>query len=179
MVDEGPGGLAYPQVQSRGHELAAAAFATTVLSRRPRDRGSLRADRDEWFCHSSGEITLAEVGGLRQAPRAGVTALPSDAPSALIAGASSGLGAAFARVLADRGYALVLVARNQTRLRLLAEQLPAPVEVLVADLTDLSDLARVEARLCDPARPIGLLVNNAGSGARGDVSGQSLESLTS
>ncbi|HSK23292.1 MAG TPA: SDR family oxidoreductase [Egicoccus sp.] len=86
---------------------------------------------------------------------------------ALITGASSGIGEAFAHHLADRGVALVLVARREERLRALAELLPVPVEVLAADLTARGDLATVEARLAATAEPVDLLVNNAGFGAYG------------
>jgi uncharacterized protein len=87
-------------------------------------------------------------------------------PTALITGASSGIGRAFARHLAARGHALVTVARDGERLAadrglLLAAGAP-DVEVLVADLTDPGQRDAVAARLRDPARPVDLLVNNAG-----------------
>jgi short-subunit dehydrogenase len=89
-------------------------------------------------------------------------------PTALITGASSGIGAAFARQLAAAGYHLVLVARDGARLSAAGDALTragAPaVEVLVADLTDPAARALVAARLDDPDRPIDLLVNNAGIG---------------
>ena len=85
--------------------------------------------------------------------------------TALITGASEGIGAAYAERLAQRGYNLVLVARNAEKLEALAASIGGAtgrnIEVLPADLTDRIDLARVEARLrTDPA--IDLLVNNAG-----------------
>jgi len=91
---------------------------------------------------------------------------------AVITGASSGIGAAFADRLSRRGHDLLLVARRGDRLATLAERLRTEtgvgVETLVADLAQADDLARVEARLVDS--PISVLVNNAGVGALGATS---------
>lgn len=88
--------------------------------------------------------------------------------TALITGASSGIGAIYAERLARRGHDLILVARNRSRLDALAKRLSdetgRSVEVLVADLADRADLARVEDVLRSDAS-ISLLVNNAGVGA--------------
>ena len=88
--------------------------------------------------------------------------------TALITGASTGIGAVYAERLARRGYDLVLVARNKERLEALAERLAREtgrrVEVLAADLTATADLRRVEERLRSDER-ITLLLNNAGLGA--------------
>jgi short-subunit dehydrogenase len=88
--------------------------------------------------------------------------------TALITGASSGIGAIYAERLARRGHDLILVARNRDRLNVLAKRLNEEtgrhVEVLAADLSDRADLARVEDRLRTDAN-ISLLVNNAGVGA--------------
>jgi uncharacterized protein len=88
-------------------------------------------------------------------------------PCALITGASSGLGEAFAERLAADGHDLIVVARREDRLRALADRLSAAhataTEVLVADLTAPDDLRRVEARIAT-APALDLLVNNAGFG---------------
>lgn len=90
---------------------------------------------------------------------------------ALVTGASSGIGDAFARVLASEGTDLIVVARNEERLQALAEELVGAhdidVEVLRADLSDATDLAAVEARVAAPDDPVDLLVNNAGYGING------------
>jgi uncharacterized protein len=90
--------------------------------------------------------------------------------TALVTGPTAGIGHSFAQQLADRGYDLILVSRDEERLEKTAADLrgsyDVEVEVLPADLTDRTDLARVEARLADPARPVDLLVNNAGFGLK-------------
>ncbi len=92
---------------------------------------------------------------------------------ALVTGASSGIGAAFARALAQRGVHPVLVARREDRLKGLADALVrdhgVDAEVLVADLADAADLERVAERLRREERAVDLLVNNAGFGAYGPV----------
>ncbi|WP_448695185.1 SDR family NAD(P)-dependent oxidoreductase [Pseudomonas moraviensis] len=101
-------------------------------------------------------------------------------PTVLITGASTGIGAVYAARFAQRGHDLVLVARDQSRLDALATNLRAEynvnVEVLQADLTRLSDLQTVEARLRDDAR-IGILVNNAGAAQSGTFIEQSTDSV--
>ena len=94
-------------------------------------------------------------------------------PTALVTGPTAGIGHAFAQQLAARGYDLVLVARDEERLRDARRRAArrrhgVEVEVLAADLTDRAELALVEA----PARrrrprPVDLLVNNAGFGLKG------------
>jgi uncharacterized protein len=75
----------------------------------------------------------------------------SNTNTALITGASAGIGAVYADRLARRGHDLILVARDETRLNALAERLPAEVgrsvEVLDADLSARPDLLRIERRL--------------------------------
>ena len=85
--------------------------------------------------------------------------------TALVTGATSGIGAAFVRALARRGWDLVLVARDEARLEEAAERCRAQgrrVEVLRADLTDRGAVDGVAARLEDASAPVDLLVNNAG-----------------
>ena len=88
-------------------------------------------------------------------------------PTALVTGASAGLGEEFSRQLASRGHQLVLVARDQSRLDALSKELRdahgAECEVLPADLTVHAQLERVAAR----AESVDLLINNAGFGTFG------------
>ena len=92
--------------------------------------------------------------------------------TALITGASTGLGAVYADRLARRGYDLILVARDAGRMESLAAKLTEStgrtIDVLRADLTDRADVAKIESRLAtDPA--ITLLVNNAGMSLTGGL----------
>jgi short-subunit dehydrogenase len=103
-------------------------------------------------------------------------------PIALVTGASSGIGDAIARLLAERGHDLVLVARDAERLEALAKELEgtfaAKAQVLPADLTDPEQLATVEARCHDRSAPIDLLVNNAGFGTFGPLHTLDVETET-
>lgn len=100
--------------------------------------------------------------------------------TALITGASSGLGAVYADRLARRGYDLVLAARNEQRLNHLAGKLTTEVgvrvEVLRADLTVRSDVRLVEERLRSDGS-MTLLVNNAGAGTRKPVLSEDIDWL--
>lgn len=86
--------------------------------------------------------------------------------TAVITGATSGIGLEFARQLAARGDDVVLVARDEVRLVALAAELTAAhrvrCEVLVADLSDRVQIDLVAARLADTDRPVQMLINNAG-----------------
>ncbi len=88
--------------------------------------------------------------------------------TALVTGATSGIGLAFCRELAERGHDLVIVARRRAKLENVSDELRARhsinVEVLAVDLSKRAQLRRVADRLADRERPIDLLVNNAGFG---------------
>ncbi|HLH40566.1 MAG TPA: SDR family oxidoreductase [Bryobacteraceae bacterium] len=94
----------------------------------------------------------------------------SDRPLAVITGASAGIGATFARKLAQRGYDLVLIARREDRLRALAAELAETYHIDVspipADLAAEDDLERVAGHVQNAPR-LRLLVNNAGFGTLG------------
>jgi short-subunit dehydrogenase len=88
--------------------------------------------------------------------------------TALVTGATAGIGLAFCRELAERGHDLVLVARDRARLENVSDELEAKYqvhcEILVADLSDRLQVQKVAERLSEPGRPVDLLVNNAGFG---------------
>lgn len=118
---------------------------------------------------------MARAHGLR-----GPGSLMAERLLAVITGASSGIGAMFARKLAARSYELLLIARREDRLRALALELSernhVSAEPLAADLMLDADLERVAARI-RTAGNLGLLVNNAGFGSAGyffetDLAGQ-------
>lgn len=86
--------------------------------------------------------------------------------SALVTGASSGIGEAMVRLLGAAGVSQVVVARRTDRLDELAATIDG-IEVLGADLTTDDGVAAVAARIADADRPIDLVVNNAGFGTSG------------
>jgi uncharacterized protein len=102
--------------------------------------------------------------------------------TALITGASSGIGATYADRLARRGHDLILVARDKARMGALAatlhDQTGVAIDILPADLTDARDLQAVEARLRGDTH-IGLLVNNAGAAGPGGFAEPDLNALDS
>lgn len=102
-------------------------------------------------------------------------------PTILITGASTGIGATYADRFARRGHDMVLVARDEMRMKALADQLRSEtgvtIDILPADLTRADELAAVEARLRDDDR-IGILVNNAGAGLGGRFIDQSADAIT-
>ncbi len=95
------------------------------------------------------------------------------AETALITGASSGIGEEFARQLAARGYDVVLVARRESRLYGLAESLPTTAHVVVCDLA--SEAPELYGKVEKLGVQVDLLVNNAGFGLRGRFSDLPLE----
>ncbi|WP_260705654.1 SDR family NAD(P)-dependent oxidoreductase [Edaphobacter flagellatus] len=101
--------------------------------------------------------------------------------TALITGASTGIGAVYADRLAKRGYDLILVARNEERLSESAARLKPTgrrIETIVADLTNKEDVQRVAERLStDPA--ITALVNNAGLGSARKLLEEKIDALES
>ena len=100
--------------------------------------------------------------------------------TALVTGASAGIGATYADRLARRGYDLVLVARDEARLSALAgklqEQYGIAVAVLRADLSASADVRIVEKRIREDAA-ITLLVNNAGIGPKGALLADDIDYL--
>ena len=92
--------------------------------------------------------------------------------TAVITGASSGIGATYADRLSRRGYDVILVARNKDKLHTVAERIrkshDVKVTILTADLTNSADLTALEARLAGDDS-ISVLVNNAGFGGAGTL----------
>ncbi len=99
--------------------------------------------------------------------------------TALVTGGTSGIGHAYACELADRGFDLVLVARDTARLDEVAATLRkrngVEVEVMGADLSVRDDVDRVAARIEDPQRPVEMVVNNAGFGLHGSLLDRDVE----
>jgi short-subunit dehydrogenase len=96
---------------------------------------------------------------------------PSDTTTALVTGASSGIGAEFARQLAGRGYGVTLVARRRERLEELADELKEEhgirADTAVCDLSSAAARGRMISTLRRRSRNVEILVNNAGFGSGG------------
>jgi uncharacterized protein len=88
------------------------------------------------------------------------------ADTALVTGASSGIGEQFARQLAARGHDLILVARRRDRLERLAEELPGTSHVVTCDLS--TEAGSLPAKVGELGPPVDLLVNNAGFALPGE-----------
>ncbi len=86
---------------------------------------------------------------------------------AVITGASSGIGVEFAKRLAQEGYALVLVARREERLKQLAKELQTDCEIIVVDLASMSECERLVTEL--GGKDIEVFINNAGFGSCGET----------
>jgi len=101
--------------------------------------------------------------------------------NAFITGASSGIGAAFARRLASEGYNLVIVARRKQRLEAIAKELQelysVTVTVMVADLSSLIDIKQIEKHI-SMSEPLDIVINNAGFGLPGKFVDLDLDKLT-
>ena len=99
--------------------------------------------------------------------------VPSPSSTAVITGASSGIGEEFARQLAARGHGVFLVARREDRLRKLAEEIQRDLgvrtEFAASDLGDPADRARLPALVSEKGLDVSILVNNAGFTTVGDV----------
>ena len=90
--------------------------------------------------------------------------------TAVVTGATAGIGASYTKLLAKNGYDLVLVARDLPRLKKIAKELSKThkikVETIKADLTKPNQLAKVEKRISNKSMPIDVLINNAGFGIK-------------
>ncbi len=105
----------------------------------------------------------------------------SHTPTAIITGASAGVGAACARKLASRGYNLVLVARGEEALRSIEEELSAQSKILIIarDVGDTSACDFIVKQAYHYFGGIDILINNAGLHHRGDVSSRTATELAS
>ncbi len=123
---------------------------------------------------------IAVTGATNSAPLGAADGTDAPAPAAkrrnaLITGASAGIGQAFAHLLAERGFDVVLVARRRERLDAVAAEVSGRhgvrTRVIVEDLADATAPARIDAHLRLAGITIDVLVNNAGYSLRGDFLG--------
>lgn len=101
-------------------------------------------------------------------------------PAALVTGASSGIGKAFAEQLAERGFDLVLIARRRERLETVQSDLQSrfgvKVFLLVQDLSERDAVEKIYQQTLEAGLEIGLLINNAGYGSYGEFDALNLDS---
>src|SRR5689334_2396280 len=105
-------------------------------------------------------VAASASRGIRKGIRRSMRHIMAERQTALITGASSGIGADFARLFAAEGYELVLVARNEARMR----ELGVAATIIAADLTDPAAPQRVVDELRAQSINVDVLVNNAGVG---------------
>jgi len=104
---------------------------------------------------------------------------PSASSTALVTGASSGIGAEIARLLAEKGHGVTLVARREDRLAALAQELESKrhvrAEVVACDLSDAASRERLLETVRTRELDVDILVNNAGFGSAGNFQDLDLE----
>jgi uncharacterized protein len=104
---------------------------------------------------------------------------PSEHSTAVVTGASSGIGADVARLLADKGHGVTLVARREDRLTELAREIESqrhmPAHAIACDLSDAAARERLVADIAERGREVSILVNNAGFGSAGRFQDLDLE----
>src|SRR5438132_9945769 len=106
-------------------------------------------------------MTPPDSLGRRIVPRTALSArVPAMSERALVTGASSGIGAEFAKQLSADGYEMILVARRTERLEQLASELPGQAHVIPCDLAN--DAASLPGKIAERELDVDLLVNNAG-----------------
>jgi hypothetical protein len=96
---------------------------------------------------------------------------PSSTGTAVVTGASSGIGSDIARELSRRGYTVTLVARGLTRLQAVADELPTRAEAIACDMADADARAALVAEIENRGLTVDVLVNNAGLSTVGPASG--------
>src|SRR5687768_8552496 len=156
-------GRRYKPHRRRRRLVSASSYVTAVGARRaPTNRTALRSSP---FLRSSCETVSSER--LRDLP----TTIQSMKRTALITGASSGIGEAFAEVFAAEGFNLAITARRDDRLQAVADRLRTKhgvrVDVFIADLSKREAVEQLCAEVAARGIQIDALVNNAGSGVPG------------